>query len=349
MDTEIKKNTLLTLWLGSVCFLIWIMIMLGGATRLTHSGLSIVEWKPVTGIIPPLNHAQWEEEFAKYQEFPEYKKINNGMSLKEFKAIFWMEYAHRLLGRLIGLFFFIPLLGFWAKGMLPPFLKKQSILISLLGMGQGVMGWYMVKSGLVKDPTVSHYRLTAHLLLAIAIYVLLFWSILKLSFRKGLGKSSLAGIAHGCCILVLITIIYGGFVAGLKAGLIYNTYPLMEGQFIPSEWRFLNPLYMNFLENPATVQWIHRTLALVTLVTIIYASLKAHAQEIWAFKLAAITMGFVTFLQVLLGILTILHQVPVALATLHQGTAVVVLSSVLYFFYVSLYQPVEVNCGQRAR
>lgn len=349
MEREIVKNPLLTLWLGGVCFLIWLMIMLGGATRLTHAGLSIVEWKPITGIIPPLDTTQWQEEFAKYQEFPEYKLINQGMSLKEFKTIYWMEYAHRLLGRLIGLFFFLPLIGFWVKGMLPPFLKKMSMAVGVLGLAQGVMGWYMVKSGLVKDPTVSHYRLTAHLLLAIAIYAMLFWSILKLSLQKGLGRSSLSGIAHGCCILVLFTIVYGGFVAGLKAGLIYNTYPLMEGQFIPSEWNFLHPLYLNFFENPATVQWVHRTIALITLVAIIYASLKAHAQELWSFKLAAMAMGFVTFLQVLLGILTILHQVPVSLGTLHQGTAVVVLSSVLYFFYVSLYQPVEVSCGQKSR
>ncbi len=349
MEKEIVRKPFLTLWLGSVCFLIWLMIMLGGATRLTHAGLSIVEWKPITGVIPPLNDEEWQEEFVKYQAFPEYQLINKGMSLDEFKTIFWMEYAHRLLGRLIGIFFFLPLIVFWTRGMLPAFLKKQSIVIALLGIFQGGMGWYMVKSGLIKDPTVSHYRLTVHLLVAVVIYTLLFWSILKLSLQKGLGRSSLVGIAHGCCILVLITITYGGFVAGLKAGLIYNTYPLMEGQFIPSEWNFLKPLYLNFLENPATVQWAHRTLALITLGTIIFASLKAHRQGLWSFKLAALAMGFVTFLQVILGILTILYQVPVSLGTLHQGTAVVVLSSVLYFFYVSLYQPVEVSYGQKNR
>jgi cytochrome c oxidase assembly protein subunit 15 len=331
------------------CFLIWLMIMLGGATRLTHAGLSIVEWKPITGIIPPLTENQWLVEFAKYQQFPEYQLINQGMSLTEFKFIFWMEYAHRLLGRLIGLIFFLPLFVFWFLGWLPSFLKRNGIIISLLGLIQGVMGWYMVKSGLVKDPSVSHYRLTAHLLLAIVIYTFVFWSLLKANFKNGLGVSSLSGIAHICCALVIITITYGGLVAGLKAGLIYNTYPLMEGQLIPSEWNFLSPFYLNFFENAATVQWVHRTLALITFVTIVYAAIKAHKQQIWAFKLAAIAMGFITFFQFLIGILTLLNQVPVCLGTLHQGIAIVVLSAVLYFFYVSRYQPIGVRYEQKGR
>jgi heme a synthase len=341
MSQQEQDKKWITFWLIATCFLIWIMIMLGGATRLTHAGLSIVEWKPITGIIPPFNDTQWQEEFGKYQQFPEYQQVNQGMSLIEFKFIFWMEYTHRLLGRLIGLVFFVPLLWFWRRGVLTPYLKKASVLAALLGVGQGVMGWYMVKSGLVKNPAVSHYRLTAHLLLAMAIYAVLFWSILKVNYGPGNGRSSLAGIAHGCCIMVVLTIAYGGFVAGLKAGLIYNTYPLMGGQWIPSEWNFLEPIHLNFFENAATVQWMHRTFAVATLGVLLYGAYKAYLQQFWSFKVAAVAMGAAIFFQVVLGIMTLLAQVPVSLGTLHQGTAVGVLSSVLYFFYVSLYQPLE--------
>lgn len=322
------------IWLFSTCFLIWLMIMLGGATRLTHSGLSIVEWKPVTGILPPLTQAAWMEEFAKYQQFPEYNLVNSDMTLSGFKFIFFMEYAHRLLGRLIGLFFFAPLIVFWLRGTLPPFLKKVSLITFVLGIAQGFMGWYMVKSGLVKDPSVSHYRLAAHLLLAILLYGILFYTGLKLLHptprKKQRSLSGVAGLLHLGSTLLIITIIYGAFVAGLKAGHIYNTYPLMGGQFIPSEWNFLQPLYMNFLENAATVQWAHRTMALLTLITLL-------SSMVWLIRLSvsdslkrtAFLVISGVLVQFCLGVLTLLHQVPVFLGTLHQGTAVIVLTLVL--------------------
>lgn len=345
MNRQFKINTKHQLiWLFGTCFLIWLMIMLGGATRLTHSGLSIVEWKPVTGILPPLSDSAWQDEFVKYQQFPEYKLVNSDMTLSEFKFIFFMEYAHRLLGRLIGLFFFVPLVYFWGRRQLSPFVKKMSVAAFITGAGQGVMGWYMVKSGLVKDPAVSHYRLAAHLLLAMLLYVMLFWTALKEFYplpkvrQKRLAGA--VGVLHLGLFFLLLTIIYGAFVAGLKAGLIYNTYPLMEGSFIPSEWDFLYPFYLNFLENAATVQWVHRTVAILTLTTI-------SISMVWLMRLgvseslrksAILVLGGV-LLQVCLGVLTLLYQVPVFLGTLHQGTAVVVLTLVLYVKFVVYREP----------
>ena len=323
------------IWLLGTCFLIWLMTMLGGATRLTHSGLSIVEWKPVTGIFPPLSEADWHQEFTKYQQFPEYKLVNSQMTLSEFKSIFFMEYAHRLLGRFIGLFFFVPLVFFWVQKQLSPLVKKMSILSLIIGAGQGFMGWYMVKSGLIKDPSVSHYRLAAHLLLAMVLYALIFWTALKV-ICPAPGKllphlKKVSSILHLGALFLLLTIMYGAFVAGLKAGLIYNTYPLMGEQFIPAEWNFLQPLYLNFFENAATVQWTHRTLAILTLATISWSMLILIRQRVSdpLKQTALIVIGGVV-LQVVLGIMTLLHQVPVVLGTLHQGTAVVVLTLVIY-------------------
>lgn len=320
--------------------------MLGGATRLTHSGLSIVEWKPVTGILPPLSDSAWQDEFAKYQQYPEYKLVNSEMTLSEFKFIFFMEYAHRLLGRLIGLFFFVPLVYFWVRGQLSPFVKRMSVAALVIGAGQGVMGWYMVKSGLVKNPAVSHYRLAAHLLLALLLYAMLFWTALKMcSPLPKVRQRRLAGAAgmlHLGSLLLLLTIMYGAFVAGLKAGLIYNTYPLMEGSFIPSEWNFLQPLYLNFLENATTVQWVHRNIAVLTLAII-------SLSMVWLMRLgvsdslkraATLVIGGI-FFQVGLGVITLLYQVPVFIGTLHQGTAVVVLTLVLYVKFALYREPVE--------
>lgn len=322
------------LWLFGTCFLIWLMIMLGGATRLTHSGLSIVEWKPIVGIIPPLTEATWLEEFAKYQQFPEYQLINQGMSLSDFKFIFFMEYAHRLLGRLIGLFFLIPLVYFWVRGQLSPGLKRMSLAVGLLGLAQGFMGWYMVKSGLVKNPSVSHYRLTVHLVLALVLFGILFVAGLRqLSPNDKIVRARnnrTVMLVHFSALAIVLTIIYGGFVAGLKAGKMYNTYPLMGGDFIPFEWAYLSPAWVNFLENAATVQWVHRTIAIVTLALVITAMiglLRSNygnvVKESAKFMIATICF------QVLLGITTLLYEVPVSLGTLHQGMAVIVLGLIL--------------------
>lgn len=332
-------------WLMGTCFLIWLMIMLGGATRLTHSGLSIVEWKPLVGIIPPFSEGAWLAEFEKYKQFPEFKLINFDMSLPEFKFIYLMEYTHRLLGRLIGLFFFLPLLYFWTRKRLSSSQKKQFIFVILLGMSQGIMGWYMVKSGLTKDPSVSHYRLTIHLLLALFLFGILFWSALteyyssneinKPVHKKRPADRKVSHLLHLSATAIFLTITYGGFVAGLKAGKIYNTYPLMGGQIIPSEWNFMNPLFLNFVENAATVQWMHRTLAIITLgivLTTMTTILRSpHREE--RLKNAAWLSIVAISLQVILGITTLLYEVPVVLGTLHQGVGILVFMMILQVMF----------------
>lgn len=346
------ENRPLIFWLFSTCFLIWLMIMVGGATRLTHAGLSIVEWKPITGIIPPLNQTQWLEEFEKYKQFPEYKLVNKGMSLSSFQFIYFMEYAHRLLGRLMGLWFIIPFVFFWMRNHLSPKLKQRSLIALFLGLSQGIMGWYMVKSGLVKDPSVSHYRLTAHLVLAIALYGLLFWTALEILVPqlKNSLKPELPLIRRLSlisCLAVSFTILYGGLVAGLKAGLIYNTFPLMEGQFIPDEWAFYHPLWLNFLENAALVQWMHRWFAMSTVTLVLFTAWKT-----WCLspnertRKIALFFASAALVQAVLGVLTLLFQVPVSLGTLHQGTAVLVLSLGLHLYYLGKEQKNLSNFGQ---
>lgn len=343
MQKSAPDSRNIVIWLLSTCFLIWLMIMLGGATRLTHAGLSIVEWKPIVGAIPPLSETAWLVEFDKYKLFPEYKLINFDMTLAEFKFIYYMEYAHRLLGRLIGLFFFIPLAYFWVRGRLSLLIKKTMSVAIILGLAQGAMGWYMVKSGLVKNPAVSAYRLTAHLLLALFLFGILFWSALKVHYNS---KAPLVApphplpkkshiLTHISATFILLTITYGGFVAGLKAGLIYNTYPLMGGQFLPSEWNFMSPLLINFTENAATVQWVHRTLAIITLILVTYSmAILIKRTELKTLRKAALLTISAICIQVVLGISTLLMQVPVSLGTLHQGMGVIVFMMILYVMFL---------------
>ena len=303
-------------WYVATFILIWMMVMLGGATRLTHSGLSIVEWKPIVGIIPPLSEQDWLIEFQKYQQSPEYIKINNGMLLSDFKFIFWMEFLHRLLGRLIGLVFFIPLIFFWKN--LDASKKKKSLFILLVGSLQGAMGWYMVKSGLVNEPHVSPFRLTAHLALALAIMGFLMIMVKDILQLPNI-KTSKKTLLNTTVFFITLTILYGGLVAGFKAGLIYNTYPLMEGQIIPDEFFHYQPLWINFFTNHASIQWIHRTLALLTFLHVYMFFVKSPS-------FYSRILMILTFCQFLLGILTLLYQVPVALGTIHQGMGALVFS-----------------------
>lgn len=287
-----------------------LMVIVGGATRLTHSGLSMVEWKPLH-VFPPLSEAAWDSEFNLYKQTPEYKHITKGMSLSEFKSIYWWEYGHRLLGRLVGFLALIPMVFFFKNT--PKWLKKRIAVVFTLGGMQAVIGWWMVKSGLKADPSVSHIRLCIHLIMAFVIL-----SILARSLWKYQGKTSKKMSLKDTTLLGLIalTIIYGAYVAGLKAGLMYNTFPLMEGQWIPDEWSFYHPLWKNFINNSAMVQWIHRILALTTLVYSGILWLK-HGS---VYRLITIKL----FIQVLLGILTLVFQVPLAVALLHQAWAMVV-------------------------
>lgn len=326
-------------WLLVCLTLIFMMVILGGVTRLTGSGLSMVTWHP-TGALPPASLAEWQAEFDLYQQFPEYQKLNSHLTLDGFKSIFWFEYAHRMLGRLIGLVFLIPFCYFWLRKMIKPGLTPRLIVMFVLGGMQGLLGWYMVKSGLVGNPQVSQYRLTAHLLAAILIYGFILWTIFNLAFDqpyRRLADSAAAGwrkASLALCGLVLLTIISGGFVAGLKAGHIFNTFPLMGGRLIPEGIGALSPWYLNPLENMVTVQFDHRWLALATglLLFAWYLRGRSYFQQAGlqrSFKL----VGMMVIIQVSLGIATLLLQVPAALGALHQAGALLLFSAVLFNVY----------------
>ncbi len=323
-------------WLMLCCVVLLALVMLGGATRLTESGLSIVDWRPVTGTLPPLNDAAWATEFAKYKESPQYTKVNHGMSMSEFKLIFGFEYGHRLLARVLGLVFALPLLWFWLRGAIPARLRWPLLGILFLGAAQAYMGWFMVKSGLVDIPRVSHYRLAAHLSLAFIIYASMFVLALRLLWPPATNARPLGRIYAALVTLLACTIVFGAFVAGLRAGLIYNTFPLMGGHWLPPGMGAFSPWWLNALENPVTVQFIHRYLALTTtaLTLILWWQLR-NANLERTQKLALNAVLLMVLIQASLGIATLLMRVPVLLGTLHQGGAVLLLSAVLILGHCS--------------
>lgn len=312
------------------------MIILGGVTRLTNSGLSMVEWEPIMGTIPPLNQSEWEETFQKYRAFPEYQKLNKGMSLNEFKSIFWFEYAHRLLGRTIGIVFLLPFLYFLFAGKVRRSLVPKLVLMFILGGMQGLLGWYMVKSGLVDNPRVSQYRLTAHLIAAVAIYSYMFWVALSLlsPMANNANSPGIAGLrkyALGITALVIVMILSGGFVAGTRAGFAFNTFPLMQGYFFPPGMFAMSPAYINLFENIATIQFNHRILAYVLCIAIPlfwFASRRVTLEG--RTQVGFHVLLIVLVLQVVLGISTLLLVVPVPLAAAHQGGALIVLTAALF-------------------
>lgn len=316
--------------------MIFVMILIGGLTRLTGSGLSIVEWQPIMGILPPLSEVDWNLLFQKYQTSPEYSKINMGMTLVEFKEIFWLEYIHRVWGRLLGLVLAIPLVMSFMKTELKSYRLPLLSLALLIG-AQGFMGWYMVKSGLIDNPHVSPYRLTAHLLLGILILGTSFWVAVKttspqhdfVGFSKTLIKKiSLTSLLLMCC--VLLTLVYGGLVAGHKAGLIYNTYPLMGDRLLPSELLFLDPIWKNLIANAATVQFIHRWLGTITATCVVILCLYFWNAEVPNKIRILIRLTFgMAILQFALGLFTLLLMVPTHIALVHQGGALLLFLLVL--------------------
>ena len=315
-------------WLLGCCVLVFVMVIVGGITRLTSSGLSIVEWQPVMGVIPPLNDAQWAETFAKYQQTPEFKLRNHDMTVEGFKGIFWWEYVHRLLGRVIGLVFFVPFVWFLAKGRLDTDVAWKLGGIFLLGALQGALGWFMVQSGLVDEPRVSSLRLAAHLGLAFLIYAAMLWVALDLLYRERSPVSD--GMRHragGMVALIFLMVLSGALVAGIRAGRAYNTWPLMDGHFIPPEILLLEPWWTNIAYNMATVQFIHRTLAMaVALMAIgLWFDVRREPPNPRARFWSAILVGATAF-QVGLGIATLLAGVPVNLGALHQAGAVALFS-----------------------
>lgn len=307
-------------WLLVCAALVFLIVLVGGVTRLTRSGLSIVEWQPLIGAIPPLSEADWQALFAKYRETPEYKLVNFGMTLEGFKTIFWWEYVHRLLGRLIGLVFLIPLLYFWITRKIDKPLAWKLAGIFLLGGLQGALGWYMVKSGLVDDPKVSHFRLTAHLGVALAIFAAQFWLALELLSPRThpVGRNL---VLPGIIFLMALS---GGLVAGLRAGYAYNTFPLMNGHLVPPEILLLEPWWQNFFYNMATVQFVHRGFFWLLAVLIPLAWWRARGSPSAHLLMAAFV------LQATLGISTLLLGVPVALGAAHQGGAVLLLAAALW-------------------
>lgn len=335
IQTEDAGDRAVGLWLMTIAFLVFAMIVVGGATRLTESGLSMVHWQPISGIMPPTTEAEWAEEFAAYQQYPEYRQVNRGMTLEEFKGIFAWEFGHRLLGRFIGLAFALPLLYFIGRRKVKPELKMRMFGLLALGGAQGLLGWYMVKSGLVDNPDVSHYRLAAHLLLALFILNVSLWTGLELlrphPAGDGAGLTRWAKIMTG---LLYVQLFYGALTAGLNAGFSWNTWPLMDGALLPAGLSELAPVWLNFTENPMTVQFLHRfgAYAVIILALLIVVRARKRIAEPTV-RRAAMALLHLSLVQVALGIWTLLSEVPVSLGTLHQGVGVLVFATAIMLLY----------------
>jgi cytochrome c oxidase assembly protein subunit 15 len=321
-------------WLFGVAALIAIMVLVGGATRLTESGLSIVEWKPVTGTLPPLNQDQWTQAFDAYKTIPQYRELNAGMSLAEFKTIFWWEWSHRLLGRVIGVAYLLPFLWFLRRGALSTDLRRRLWLIFGLGALQGAVGWWMVASGLSQRVEVSQYRLATHLVLALLIFAGIVWTLRRLASRPSLVASSrlkITGVA--LVVLTFVQLYLGALVAGLRAGRVYNTWPDIDGALIPSAARlfFEEPWWRNLFDNVLTVQFEHRMTAYVLFALAILHALDAvRSRAAPAVVNGAFWLAAAITLQATLGILTLLNQVPTPLALAHQAVAIAVLTLAVF-------------------
>ena len=334
--TRPAQSSAIVGWLLVCCTLVFCMVVLGGVTRLTDSGLSMVRWEPISGVVPPLSLAEWQKEFDHYREYPEYQKINAGMSLSDFKTIFYFEWAHRVLGRAIGFVFALGFVWLWWRGALTRALAPHLVAMFVLGGLQGLLGWYMVKSGLVDNPHVSQYRLTAHLGMALLIYLYMLWMVFTLMERRPAAVVSKAyrRAAIGLGALASMTVLSGGFVAGLKAGHAFNTFPLMAGKLIPPGYLVLEPAWRNFFENIPTVQFNHRLLAIGTFILVLMFVIRIlRDQKMRRLRGPVVLFGVAVIAQVTLGITTLLTHVPIPLAASHQAMALVVLSAMLYVVF----------------
>ncbi|MDH4109403.1 MAG: COX15/CtaA family protein [Gammaproteobacteria bacterium] len=322
-------------WLLTCCALVFAMVVLGGVTRLTGSGLSMVDWRPVTGVLPPIGDDEWQRVFEMYQRTPEFIKKNSHMDVHDFKGIFWLEYLHRLLGRLIGIVFFAPFVYFLVRGYIRKREWPKYLAMFVLGGLQGVLGWYMVKSGLVDNPAVSQYRLTAHLVAAFIIYAFMFWVALSLLYPGGgTGRHPWFGRTLGLTTMIAVTIVSGGFVAGLKAGKVYNTFPMMGDYWVPPGMFTLEPWWRNFFDNIATVQFDHRVLAILTFLLVVAYWWRARAAEFELRVRKGIQALLHTgILQVVLGVSTLLLVVPIPLAAAHQGVAMILFTVALFVLH----------------
>lgn len=345
MNAEHIDQRQIAIWLFCICILIFTMVVLGGVTRLTRSGLSMVEWQPIMGVMPPISESSWQETFEKYKQFPEYQKINIDMDLEEFKTIFYFEYGHRILGRLIGLCFLVPFLYFLIRKKIKKQMTVKFIIMFILGGFQGLLGWYMVKSGLANDPHVSQYRLTAHLSAAIAIYGYIFWVALGLISPKA-KNTSIEGIQSIWKFSLLITtiiaimIISGGFVAGTHAGLAYNTFPLMAGYFFPPGLYSMEPFYISVFEDLTTIQFNHRMIAYALCIAVPVFWFKTRTQPLTNRTRVVLNLLLIMLaIQVSLGISTLLLAVPVALAATHQAGALALFTLALFVNHELLASP----------
>lgn len=340
-----NRDKILAIWLFTICFFVAVMVVFGGYVRLTRSGLSMVEWHVVTGVIPPISQNTWQETFDKYQLTPEYQKINVDMTLHEYKLIYYREYFHRVLGRLAGLIYVVPLFIFLATGIIP--LKKSGVylVIGLLFALQGFMGWYMVSSGLVDAPHVSHYRLTLHLLLALALLALCFWVGLNhlrgtSTAQQSSGASILLKVLVGFGAIVVLQIAYGGLVAGLKAGHISDTFPLIFGYLIPPGLLTgVHPWIKDLVANALTVHFIHRWFAFAVLIFAIglYFVARHHAYSRTIQRIILVIIA-VTTLQILLGVGVVWWHVPVSLALIHQAVALVLFTTIFFLGHRLLFR-----------
>ena len=328
-----QDNKKVIYWLLTGCILIFIMVIIGGITRLTDSGLSISNYKLITGTIPPLNETEWQEAFELYQQYPEYQKLHSHFTLEDFKGIYFWEWLHRLLGRLIGMVFIIPFLYFLFTKQLNKETIKKCLILLVLGGFQGFLGWYMVKSGLVDRPDVSHFRLAAHLTTAFLTFAATLWVALDLLFpEKKPINITFRNLIIGSYALLLIQIIYGAFVAGLKAGLLHNHWPLMnEDKFMHETVYILEPFYKNLIENPSGIQFIHRTLAYLVVGSIFVLWFKSREMSITVLQKKGVNMLLLLVgVQFLLGVLTIIYAVPLWLGIAHQIGAFFLLSAMTF-------------------
>lgn len=345
VSRERRNRALVRWWLYFICFLVFVMVIVGGATRLTDSGLSITEWEPIHGIIPPLSAAEWEEELEKYRQIPEYQLQNKGMSMAEFQFIYWWEWGHRFLGRIIGFAFAIPLAFFWLTGRLESRLKPRLLFLLFLGGLQGFIGWWMVSSGLVDRVDVSQYRLATHLTLAAIIFAYALW------LARGLAPhttefdppGSLGMLAPLVTLFVLVQIFMGGLVAGLDAGWAANDWPKMLGQWVPDDISAMSPLWVNWFENPISVQFNHRISAYLLTLLIVLQWLVARASNAeQPHKTRTWIILMITIAQVAVGVITIVLEVPLYWALAHQGVAFILLAAVVAHWrgLVGPYPPV---------
>ncbi|MCF1192172.1 COX15/CtaA family protein [Mangrovimonas sp. AS39] len=329
-----KDNKKVIYWLFTGCFLIFIMVIVGGITRLTHSGLSISNYKLISGAIPPITEQEWHEAFDLYKQYPEYQKLNTHFSLEDFKDIYFWEWFHRLIGRLIGIVFLIPFIYFLMTKQLTSKTIKKSIILLGMGAFQGFLGWYMVKSGLVDRPDVSHFRLAAHLTTAFVTFAYTFWVALDLIYpnRKTVNLS-FRNLVRWSMVILLIQIIYGAFVAGLDAGFIHNHWPMMsEGQFMHETVLMeQSPVWLNFFEGKSGVQFVHRTLAYIVVLMILIIWNQSKKLTLTDLQKKSINYLLILVgLQFLLGVFTILLQVPVWLGVAHQVGAFFLLTGMTF-------------------